>query len=276
MSFRRNEADSLILSGEVFYYHDSQNRLESTTHYLEGVALDSTQYQYDTIGNIVFKEIYNGTTGELLHMRHVYKYLPNRSPDVITKQEYLFDVDLPLDEFVEEYYNYQAGGDPESINNFLVLESGIRIFGFGYDRVHNQEIDNSKVRYPEELRQHREWNNMIESEVGTNEQIIEGIYFSDYRYDFFYSPINISASSELHSDLEIEFYPNPAEELMTFHAPSILDEVYLAVYNLQGRKVYAQKLKHKEEFDISVLDSGIYLYLANTSEGSKAGRFVKI
>ena len=117
---------------------------------------------------------------------------------------------------------------------------------------------------------------MIEYEVGNNEQLISGVYFSDYRYNFFYSPINISASPDLHTDLEVEFYPNPAEELMTFNAPSIHGEVFLRVYNLQGKKVHTQKLKHKEEFDISVLDSGIYLYVASTSEGSKAGRFVKI
>ena len=128
MLFRKNNADSLVLSGEVFYYHDSLNRLESITQYLRGIALDSIVYYYNQNDHIDLKEEYRGASSELLHMRHFYKYLPDGSLDVITKQEYLRDENSPLDEFIEELYHYQTGGDPRSIDNYIVQEGGDRFF----------------------------------------------------------------------------------------------------------------------------------------------------
>ena len=66
---------------------------------------------------------------------------------------------------------------------------------------------------------------------------------------------------------QISLYPNPVKDELTVSVPRNLDNGHLEIYNLIGSKVYSQPLTDTKAFDVSNLESGIYM--ARISEGSR-------
>ena len=65
----------------------------------------------------------------------------------------------------------------------------------------------------------------------------------------------------------ISIYPNPVRNELTVDLPQNLDNGRLEIYNLIGSKVYSQPLTGTKAFDVSALETGIYM--ARISEGGR-------
>jgi len=65
----------------------------------------------------------------------------------------------------------------------------------------------------------------------------------------------------------ISIYPNPVKDELTVSLPQNLDNGHLDIYNLIGSKVYSQPLNLTKNFDVSNLETGIYV--ARISDGGR-------
>ena len=65
----------------------------------------------------------------------------------------------------------------------------------------------------------------------------------------------------------ISIYPNPVRNELTVNLPQNLDNGRVEIYNLIGSKVYSQPLTATKAFDVSALETGIYM--ARISEGGR-------
>ena len=68
---------------------------------------------------------------------------------------------------------------------------------------------------------------------------------------------------------KISIYPNPVRNELTVDLPQNLDNGRIEIYNLIGSKVYSQPLTATKAFDVSALETGIYM-----ARISEAGRIV--
>jgi len=66
---------------------------------------------------------------------------------------------------------------------------------------------------------------------------------------------------------QVSIYPNPVSNELTVSLPQTLDNGQLDIYNLIGSKVYSQPLSATKGFDVSGLETGIYV--ARISDGSR-------
>jgi hypothetical protein len=65
----------------------------------------------------------------------------------------------------------------------------------------------------------------------------------------------------------ISIYPNPVRDELTVSLPQNLDNGRLDIYNLIGSKVYSQPLSATKDFNVSNLETGIYV--ARISDGGR-------
>lgn len=65
----------------------------------------------------------------------------------------------------------------------------------------------------------------------------------------------------------ISIYPNPVRNELTISLPQNIDNGRLEIYNLIGSKVYSQPLSASKDFNVSNLETGIYM--ARISENGR-------
>jgi hypothetical protein len=90
-----------------------------------------------------------------------------------------------------------------------------------------------------------------------------------------YYPITVTQSAACAAGIneveavQISLYPNPVRSDMKVTLPQNLSNGQIDIYNLIGSKVYSQPLISTTDFDLSSLDSGIYI-----ARISEAGRTI--
>ena len=82
-------------------------------------------------------------------------------------------------------------------------------------------------------------------------------------------------SRKLEINYEINVYPNPATEHVTFSWSRNYDQLNLMVYQITGKYLIDKIISPNEETDVSHLPKGIYLYrLSDNNEMIKTGKLV--
>jgi hypothetical protein len=73
----------------------------------------------------------------------------------------------------------------------------------------------------------------------------------------------------------VEFYPNPARDMVTIRTSSVLSEVHL--YDLTGREVYSLRPQAAEcAMNTASLPVGTYILRVVTPESTSVGKLTKI
>lgn len=88
-----------------------------------------------------------------------------------------------------------------------------------------------------------------------------------------YSSCQISDVENLHGDI-LDLYPNPFNDEISVKALSGL--MHLGIYNLDGMKVKQIAINGTYKLDLSELESGMYIFLANNGRKIVSKRIVKL
>lgn len=106
---------------------------------------------------------------------------------------------------------------------------------------------------------------------GLKDIIIQG--FVDNTNVYWNSSTVLNTSEQIATNQSINFYPNPAKDLINF---KLNDESEVTLYNTLGQKILTKQFNSKEfVLDISNLSNGIYIIILNENGNLKTAKFIK-
>ncbi len=91
------------------------------------------------------------------------------------------------------------------------------------------------------------------------------------------TPLVISKSNQMNSELAVQVYPNPAENVISVDIAVAERNCYVEIYNLIGVKLLSQEVyAGNNSVDINSLPCGVYFYqIKSSNEVLENGKFVK-
>ncbi len=89
--------------------------------------------------------------------------------------------------------------------------------------------------------------------------------------------LNITGIKEYLNELNIDFYPNPAQEKINIAFANKVVEISIEIINAQGQKIVSEKYNNMErvDFNIEHFTAGIYFVKIITNKGQKTIKFIK-
>lgn len=247
-------------------YVYSQNNIMLENNYTK--VIDSDQwvggfqytYEYDEQGNRVAQVFYNWDLTSNLWVS-------------INKEEKKYDLSNRLIMSLSyRIWDTNTGtGIGSSGYEFKYDDQGNKvqyITYFGWDYPNNTWLEVKKEDWIYDI-----YNNLTEYlysmwDAGTKLWVYTG------KVNYFYSVPEASPNSSEELSDEIEFYPNPASNLVTFNIKDKSKPVYIELYDLMGRKVFSKNLSDTYQLNVSFLKNGVYTYVVTQNEELKRGKII--
>lgn len=137
----------------------------------------------------------------------------------------------------EDMKFYLLGGELEAgnmVNNLNLMEGILLDEGFG-----NEEVN--KVTHADG--QHSEWYWAREFPAA---------------YEWLFGDLGLTAADDPDAGL-FRIYPNPAESQLVIELPENRKKATLELFDLNGKRLWREKIEQKEKLEVGALDSGLYL-----------------
>ena len=109
----------------------------------------------------------------------------------------------------------------------------------------------------------------------SNTGAVNDFEFYEFHIDnFMVVPTSTLSTDSIDISDRVSFYPNPAETTLTINSADQIER--LSIMNLLGQKVQTvTPLNNSHSFDVSNLESGVYLVSVKFSDAEGVFRFVK-
>ncbi|MDR0969656.1 MAG: T9SS type A sorting domain-containing protein [Lentimicrobiaceae bacterium] len=86
----------------------------------------------------------------------------------------------------------------------------------------------------------------------------------------------LSIEEQPKTKFNLNFYPNPARDNLTIYSTEIKENTTVSVYDLLGKKLFETMMRNENQVvDISMLQAGIYMLKAQTSNQTFTSKFIK-
>jgi len=93
------------------------------------------------------------------------------------------------------------------------------------------------------------------------------------RFTYYYSRHNLTGIHNI-AENNIDVYPNPATDFVTFKLPDISESASLEMFDNQGKKIIGQNLPESGQISLSHLRKGLYLYTITDKGHIYKGRII--
>jgi hypothetical protein len=283
-----NVSESWDSYSKYFYtYNNSEDLILKSLHYYDA-DLDeytikySIAYEYDTSNNLIFASYMNRNyqTHEWApYQKYSYDYdAENRQ---IYQDHFIWQIESNqwTGDYIEEYeFDDDANLIFETRQEYDVDEEQWN-YVYDYGHSYNKDILLSNTCYPDpELDNSSRLFELEEStHAMTSHEILrphDGDLNPSKRYTMYYSYNSPVIINEAQMD-EVLAYPNPTKDHVKFTIDNPTDELFVEVFDIQGRRIIAQQLSSNNKLTTTNLESGIYFYTIKYNNISKQGKFIK-
>ena len=112
------------------------------------------------------------------------------------------------------------------------------------------------------------WENQaIELMLGGNWKLVDSL-------NYYYSPQTVSSVNELEV-MQINVYPNPVTDLVSFELPNVANNTAIEVYDMKGMLVISKRF-NGGTLDVSSLKKGVYYFLITDEVTTYTGKLMKL
>jgi hypothetical protein len=118
------------------------------------------------------------------------------------------------------------------------------------------------------------FNHMLISDVGYSWDEGSGQWVTDGNGTYYYSAQNSNAVPDI-STKELNVYPNPVSEKLSFIIPEKYSPITFELFDLQGRKVMTKEIASGENVSMASLKKGMYFYNLITNNQKLSGKLIK-
>ena len=274
---------------ENHYEYDAQANLIYRDRYVQSITADTLipYWKIDYVNNLEGKPI----------LTNIMNWKTEKNEWVNSSQEHINYDEAQHQTYFGRYYwdtsdskwipNYVKIYEHDSYGNFLFQskqnydkESKLWVDEYSDEYNYDLGIEFSKISYPSEwplghlsnLYRFDNYNHAMLQKTyseAKNDQLEV-----TERLTFYYSPIITTGTPEI-AEAKFKVYPNPAITHLVFEPENHSVSTLIEIYDLQGRKVIAQKLPTNHLISVSDLDSGVYVYVLIQGREMRNGKFVK-
>ncbi len=241
----------LLSSKDEFAYDNNGNAVQMVSSYWDAGTSqwqDNSKYEYtfDSNGNRIMSK---------------YSYWSSNQWMVSDKDDYTYDSNGNMIEDLYSSWNtttsqWEAGGkDVYSYNNtYAYSDLLLPYWTIGEEDMFNHQLTGY---------QSFEWVDSVSAFVQEEKGML------------YYSGQNIVAVSESKYQLDIDVYPNPFTNTISFNIDGQYDEIILEVFDTRGQQLISKQILNHENIDTKNLSAGLYLYNLLIDGKPFTGKLVK-
>jgi len=103
---------------------------------------------------------------------------------------------------------------------------------------------------------------------------IDSEWVENYNATYYYSEQEVTSVSEI-NQMELNVYPNPFSDFVTFSIPDNFDSFTFELFDLQGRKIISEEIRSDEKVNMEGLNEGLYFYNLIIDGEKMSGKLMK-
>ncbi len=256
-------------------------RKEEYTYNTEGYIAQFITYDWDVFNNLwvaKFKSVYSHNISGLMTERLRYHWDFSTSLWLVrNKDEYTYDANCRRTQRIEYLwydantqwvasYKYEYNYDANNMVDYITYEWYVQTnqwvslnkFGLSY----NDSFSFSDLILPYYIAEDDEimpFTAMLTDLIfyGWNETMGDWMMLGNYAY--YYSEQNVISILEI-NETELNVYPNPFSNYVSFDFSGNYDKIILEIFDVQGRKVISKEIENNEKVNMEGLNKGVYIY----------------
>ncbi len=242
---------------ESFYNENENHNIKETKYYNFGndqwELFQRDEYNYDANWNLIQKDIFSFSENQWINVEKeesVYDEYGNRIE--YTYSTIYNDNEQLLPEWKEEY-TYD--------NNFTFEDLILPFTPYDLESA-SQEGSNIILMFKHKL------THLIFYESYGNDLAITG------DYTIYYSEHNTTGINNYNSASNVNVFPNPATNQVSFNIDASINQFTLEFYDLQGKLVMSKIGENNTPVSIEILNKGLYFYRLTENQNLYTGKFM--